>query len=153
MNGGKGIGVSAARAKLSRGRISFRRVLAFVLATLALLTLLVASITTVQALRDDARMATAPGAHADAVGITLFFLWPVALCVVWVLGSIALIVSRRLRYIPLLLLVCIIDYIGFFALATILGTVVPLAVLIPLIFIALDIGTVYAGWRFILRSK
>jgi len=125
------------------------RAMTLIFTVLALLMLLASSIVMAQVFEES----STPGARPDAAGSALFFLWPVALFIVWLLGSVALLTARRPRYIALLFLVCVLNWVGFIGVGTLLGTVMPLSVTIPVVFAILDIGTIYFGWRFIIRPR
>jgi len=124
---------------------------ALVFATIALVTLLVASVGMVQTLTVNDQAGIDAGAHADAIGSALFFLWPITLCLVGILGSTTLVLMRRSRRVPLLLLLCALNWLGVFVLSTILGSFLPLNIAVLAVFVVLDFITIYFGWRLVVR--
>src|SRR2546430_1196841 len=93
-------------------------------------------------------------------GYAIALIWPAVVCVVWVLGAVALLIQRRVVSATFLLLMVVGVYVlvqrMLYLIASMSGGRFPKrglpAVLVVLIFLALNVGSIYFGWRYILRG-
>ena len=93
-------------------------------------------------------------------GYAIVFAWPFVLCVVWLLGTIALLIQRRLTAAIFVLLLVAGVYVLVQRMLYLIASMgegkfpkrgLP-AMLVVIVFVALNVGAIYLSWRYILRG-
>jgi len=144
-----------------------RLVISLVLGVLAVFVLAVGSILIIGTLLQIGTSASdqafyPSNAGADAFVFTVDLFWPAIVVIVWIVGSAALLVARRLAYVGQLFIMYFLIAIGVvFALhvadAPAAGHNTPLlgvgAAFVIILFLVLNIGAMYGLWQIILGCR
>jgi hypothetical protein len=133
-----------------------RRFLALAFAAGAVIVLAVGSIVVcVAVLAAQPHIYDVATQQVEAAGYAVRLVLPAALVVFWVFGTIALIAARQQNMLLWLLLACLLG-VGCAALVPIIGQPLPArgfaAVLIILLFVAVNAGALYSMLRYVLRT-
>lgn len=134
--------------------------LARIFTVLALLVLVAGSALMVTAFLGGTYNPETPYDLGIGAGYAIALLWPLVLAVVWLLGALALLMHRRLAAALFLFLilagVCTLVQRLLYGLASMSGGSFPKrglpAVLVVLLFLAVNVGAIYVAWRYILHG-